>query len=782
MFTTLYKLLNSERIEIPIIQRDYAQGRENKVYLRERLLGSLINALKNNEVLSLDFVYGTKEHNAMWPLDGQQRLTTLWLLHWYLSVRTNKLDEARTWLEQFTYETRVSSREFCKSLCSLDTFAFNKSKMKIVEYIRIQTWFYSKYNQDPTILGMLRTLGGTNLRNSENEDIKDGIEEFLQKDDNCELYWKRLTSDDCPICFLYKDMKDDNLPLSDDLYIKMNARGKQLTDFENFKADLIGYAPDSDHPNCKLLDVTTASLIDNEWTDVFWEKATSRNVFKVDEVFFKFLRRFFLDRLMASTSRTVDEVINTPLYQDLYNGKTDYDGLKNYKEVLTAETFDQLKSLFSRWNDIEIHPHWDETAKFSFIPEYIIKETDKDGNPTLIEVSTISQKERAVFHAVVCYFDSNKDFQEDKFIEWLRFAWNIVENSGLETENAMVGAIRLFEELRPHCGAIVDYLASNGRIRSDYAKRQMDEERFKASLLVGSNAREWKPLIWEAENHPFFRGNISCLLRLDTKDFVDDIEIFKKKIKKAKQYFDNKGIKPEYALPLTKALIKSINQWNQLIGQYLYDTSTESWKQRILNNNEPGYYKEIHTLLTTKDLDTITYVNIENKKLEWTQSANKIKELFATTDFLEYNTYYGSIVKSGSVWRLCWAYGVLAFYPYRKYYAYNFDWIDHDTNYSFRRNELLHHPSIEIDQYNPECEGVYWNWRVFFDYNDHSYLWDNNNKVYLLNKQNNPKKRGSKHQNSKEDEFFCVHMNELLDITQQSFLIRLTNLAKEAEC
>ena len=31
------------------------------------------------------------------------------------------------------------------------------------------------------------------------------------------------------------------LGLSDDLYIKMNARGKQLTDFENFKADLVGY-------------------------------------------------------------------------------------------------------------------------------------------------------------------------------------------------------------------------------------------------------------------------------------------------------------------------------------------------------------------------------------------------------------------------------------------------------------------------------------------------------------------------------------------------------------
>ena len=79
MYTTLYRLLKSERIEIPIIQRDYAQGRDSKVYLRERFLGNLVKSLRTGESLNLDFVYGTKEHGAMWPLDGQQRLTTFTL-------------------------------------------------------------------------------------------------------------------------------------------------------------------------------------------------------------------------------------------------------------------------------------------------------------------------------------------------------------------------------------------------------------------------------------------------------------------------------------------------------------------------------------------------------------------------------------------------------------------------------------------------------------------------------------------------------------------------------
>lgn len=784
MYTTLYKILRTERIEIPIIQRDYAQGRESKVYLRERLLGGLINALKKNELFNLDFVYGTKEHNAMWPLDGQQRITTLWLLHWYLAIRTSSLSTAKQWLEHFTYETRTSSRDFCKSLCSLDAQAFNESKMKIVDFIKDQTWYYSKYDQDPTIQGMLRTLGGTNIKNTEEIDITDGIEEFLQNDDNCQSYWDLLTADNCPICFLYRDMKDEDLPLSDDLYIKMNARGKQLTDFENFKADLIGYAPNPDRPGDLLLDVQTASLIDNEWTDVFWKEACDKKMFKVDDIYFKFLRRYFLDRIIATSNFSVEETIKLPSYQKLYKGTGRYDGLKEYGYILTADTISHLTTFFSRWNNEVISPHWNRKEAFAFIPEYIVKETDRDGNPTNYEVSTISQKERAVFHAVVCYYENNECFNKTSFEEWLRFVWNIVENSNLDTENAMIGAIRLFEELRSHSGSILQFLASNEVIHSNYATRQMEEERFKARLLTGDHASVWRPLIYEAENHGFFRGNISCLLRHGDKEFVEDKNCFKLKFSNAQRYFDDNGIRAEYAVSITKALIKTIHHWGQINGHnlFLFDTSANAWKQNILNNDNPGYYREIDAILSVESFEELPYVQIEDNNREWTVSSNKIKKVLAMTDFLGQDTYYGEIVRSGSVWRLCWAYGVQAFYPYRKSYGYNFDWIDHEAFYAFRRNELLHHPNIHVNEnQNPECEGVYWDWTIYFDYNGSSYLWDNQNKVYLLNRQNNKKKRDSQHKNEKEDKYFCIHMDELLDITQQGFLMRLTNLAREAE-
>ncbi|MDE6690024.1 MAG: DUF262 domain-containing protein [Prevotella sp.] len=781
MYQTLYNILCRERIEIPIIQRDYAQGRENKIYLRERLLGGMIQALRDGKVLSMDFVYGTNEYGAMWPLDGQQRLTTLWLLHWYLAVRTNNLSSANTWLGRFTYETRITSRDFCKSLCSMDAETFNQSGMKLVDFIKDQTWFYSKYKQDPTIQGMLRTLGGTKITNSENEDICDGIEEFLASDNNCQAYWERLLAEDCPIRFLFKDMKDENLPLSDDLYIKMNARGKQLTDFENFKADLIGYAPDQDHPYDKLLDVKTASLIDNDWTDIFWKDASAKSIFKVDDIYYKFLRRYFLDRLIATSPCNVQEIQKVTLYQDLYKGKENYDGLKGYNEVLTPDTIEALKKLFARWNSVKIAPYWDETVAFAFIPEYIIKVKDSKGMPMVVEVTTISQKERAIFHAVCCYFEYNESFSKERFEQWMHFVWNIVENSNVNDEDAMIGAIRLFEELRPQSGNILSFLASSEKIHSNFSAKQMEEERFKAKLLCGEHQSVWQPLLDEAEKNLFFKGNIACLLRCNGKEFVDDIECFKVKLTHAKMYFDDKGIRNEYALPLTKALIKIAHRWDQIIDQYIYDTSADAWKWNILHNTDNEYYAEVHTLLTTDNLETLEFVRLEDDEWESVNSANDIKSLLAKTKFLEMPTFYGNIVNNGSEWRIrCIDDEILAFYPCRKTNAYCFDWRK-DCNHAFRRNNLLHHPNITVDEKNLDVEGIYWKWDVFFNYKGNSFKWSYDNKIYLLNRQNNPKRRNSRHINDRNDEYFCINMNELPEVTHQGLLVRLSRIAKEAD-
>ena len=102
-YKTLWGILNERRIEIPIIQRDYAQGRIGKEHLRERFLGKMFDVLcGKGGTMTLDFVYGTIENDALYPLDGQQRLTTLWLLHWYIALKSDNLSANKDIFNCFT--------------------------------------------------------------------------------------------------------------------------------------------------------------------------------------------------------------------------------------------------------------------------------------------------------------------------------------------------------------------------------------------------------------------------------------------------------------------------------------------------------------------------------------------------------------------------------------------------------------------------------------------------------------------------------------------------------
>ena len=62
---SFWKFLSKHSIEIPIIQRDYAQGRKGNEDIRKGFLVNIKRALDNNlpdnkHILKLDFVYGSE--------------------------------------------------------------------------------------------------------------------------------------------------------------------------------------------------------------------------------------------------------------------------------------------------------------------------------------------------------------------------------------------------------------------------------------------------------------------------------------------------------------------------------------------------------------------------------------------------------------------------------------------------------------------------------------------------------------------------------------------------
>ena len=100
---SFYRLLKEYQIEIPIIQRDYAQGREDVKArdVRKNMVRAMYEATAtpNGHKLFFDYVYGRIEEDKFIPFDGQQRLTTLFLFHRYVFERM-ELEEEKSFVAQ----------------------------------------------------------------------------------------------------------------------------------------------------------------------------------------------------------------------------------------------------------------------------------------------------------------------------------------------------------------------------------------------------------------------------------------------------------------------------------------------------------------------------------------------------------------------------------------------------------------------------------------------------------------------------------------------------------
>lgn len=170
-FARLFEQAHIQAIEIPLIQRDYAQGRSNAQVkqIRERFIDSLCKALESDNGIDLDFVFGdvvNKEHNAqkvptLVPLDGQQRLTTLFLLHCYLAWHHEAEGAQHPW-HQFSYATRPGARAFCQFLTKCRPS--DMAQDTVSGWLEDQASYLPTWRHDPTIKGMLVMLDALHAR------------------------------------------------------------------------------------------------------------------------------------------------------------------------------------------------------------------------------------------------------------------------------------------------------------------------------------------------------------------------------------------------------------------------------------------------------------------------------------------------------------------------------------------------------------------------------------------------------------------------------------------
>ena len=264
-----------KQIIIPNLQRDYAQGRDTTEIrrVRERFLDALYKAVTTEQKIKLDFVYGDlSDDGTLTLLDGQQRLTTLFLLHWYAAKKGNIPSVETAFLKKFLYDTRPDSRNFCKFLIDCEV-AFNE---KLSAAIEDNASFPLSWKKDPTVSSMLVMLDAIN-------------EKFC----DVENLWDKLKGG--AISFYFLSIKD--MGLTDELYVTMNSRGKQLTDFEHFKAEFKSRLDEIDGE----LSERIVLKIDTDWTDLLWTYRDENNL--IDDGFLEYFR-FLCDVILYRKGST----------------------------------------------------------------------------------------------------------------------------------------------------------------------------------------------------------------------------------------------------------------------------------------------------------------------------------------------------------------------------------------------------------------------------------------------------------------------------------------------
>jgi hypothetical protein len=257
-------------IEIPLIQRDYAQGRntESVRRIRDSFITTLCLALgPGGEPVDLDFIFGDVDmQGKFFPLDGQQRLTTLFLLHCYLAWQTGIKGHEQPWA-RFSYATRPGARAFCAFLVT----ARPDFSVRISDWIRDQAAYLSTWENDPTIQSMLVVLDTLHQKM-----IEQGLTDFRY------AYDRLVDRQNPAIRFHILSMASNGL--SDKLYIKMNSRGKPLTEFENFKAHFEALLKSNHHDQAD--DFT--KKVDSDWSDILWKYRGDDNL--IDDEFMRYFR------------------------------------------------------------------------------------------------------------------------------------------------------------------------------------------------------------------------------------------------------------------------------------------------------------------------------------------------------------------------------------------------------------------------------------------------------------------------------------------------------------
>lgn len=474
---TLWEILDSyDKIEIPIIQRDYAQGRESAKKVRDGILDHILGAADGGNPVELDFIYGIEntddngetKSKVFIPIDGQQRLTTLWLIHWYLAHRAGLLNSPENGiarkLRKFCYETRPSSNDFLNHLCDNPIAKDTGIRTTITDEA---SWFDEAWKLDPSIMGFLTML--------------EAIENHkCVKEKDPKALFDRLTSDNA-VSFYF--LRLEKFGLGEEIYTRMNARGKVLTDFETFKSNFFKIINESP------LKEEIADKIEYAWVENLWDYR-EKGAYVIDEPFKRWMR--FVTQILFILGNEADKApeketdyLSPQILEKVYSNE------ENLRFLIHA--FDSIPTLVSI--PLNLSLYWDEEKGLGPLVKWLLTEF----------TSTHTLTQLGVFAALLFL---EKQQNTEGFEDFMRVVRNLIENNpdtGIREWPAMVASIRTL--ISPDVYAV---LREKDTSIKGFRSEQVRIEVYKANLLQAQP--EALTLIRNMDDNASLKGRLENII------------------------------------------------------------------------------------------------------------------------------------------------------------------------------------------------------------------------------------------------------------------------------
>ena len=325
------------------------------------------------------------------------------------------------------------------------------------------------------------------------------------------------------------------MELTDDIYIKMNSRGKPLTDFEHFKAELLKIirSENNDEAASKRIGLK----IDREWTDLLWVYRDEYNL--VDNRFLNFFRIISLILIYKSdrSSSEFDLKDDFSLLDRLYKNQPNnvaflelaFDCMVNIQNktlISNSSITNPIGDFFGSFLSSGHHEHGKVVAPQQITNLDILEEVL---NGKALKTNTLYWI--IMLYSFLLYLMKYDTIKEIDFRRRLRVVVNLLKNSRNEVVdtpngdagNRMPANLRQVENIILS-GEISDCITIDNDKRQNFNVIQMEEERQK--LQFTNEHPEHSANLFQLEDYHLLQGRTDIVGYENTHLYQRFINVF----------------------------------------------------------------------------------------------------------------------------------------------------------------------------------------------------------------------------------------------------------------